>query len=129
VPVPKSSGLKRHNTTASHSSVSESPDRRPRSRQGHASVGEPLVMTPHEQVLRARLERVLSVGRVVERGEREKQRRRTAQRSMSRENEVRDEEGGWPWHERGEEEVPIESVSHGHVVFHRIAEVYSFISS
>lgn len=72
-------------------------------------------MTPHEQVLRARLERVLSVGRVVEHGEREKQRRRTAQRSMSRGNEVRDEEGGWPWHERGEQEVAIESVRRGHV--------------
>lgn len=115
VPVPNSSGLKRHNTIVSHSSVSESPEGRPRSGQGRASVGEPLVMTPHEQVLRARLERVLSVGRVVERGEREKQRRRTAQRSMSRGNEVRDEEGGWPWHERGEQEVPIESVSRGRV--------------
>ncbi|EDQ98634.1 uncharacterized protein LACBIDRAFT_296061 [Laccaria bicolor S238N-H82] len=63
--------------------------------------GEPMGMTPHEQVLRARLERVLcSAGRVVSdqsvqttKGERERERRR-------RSNEVRDEVDGWPWRER-----------------------------
>ncbi|KAF9483102.1 hypothetical protein BDN70DRAFT_350261 [Pholiota conissans] len=102
MPVPGTSGLRRDNTISSH--ISESPSSRPRSRQGRALAGDPLVMTPHEQVLRARLERVLSAGRVVEHGEKEKQRRRAGQRSMSRGNEVRDEEGGWPWHERGERE-------------------------
>ena len=63
------------------------------------------MMTPHEQVLRARLERVLSAGRVVEKGEVERQRqiirqRERRQRSGSRGNEVMDEEGGWPWREQ-----------------------------
>ena len=31
--------------------------------------GEPMGMTPHEQVLRARLERVLSAGRIVSEGQ------------------------------------------------------------
>ena len=98
----------------------ESPARRARSpmsaRQQHQQVrptspGEPLVMTPHEQVLRARLERVLSAGRVVEKGEKEKEverqryimrqrERKNRERSESRGNEVRDEEGGWPWREQ-----------------------------
>ncbi|KAF8907962.1 hypothetical protein CPB84DRAFT_1843795 [Gymnopilus junonius] len=77
--------------------------------------GEPLMMTPHEQVLRARLERVLEQGRVVERIDRENERRKSAERGRSdggsaagsrsgssrrggaKANEVRDEEGGWPW--------------------------------
>ncbi|KIM45644.1 hypothetical protein M413DRAFT_345000 [Hebeloma cylindrosporum] len=97
----------------------DSPSRRARSpmnprhqnQQGlPTSPGEPLVMTPHEQVLRARLERVLSAGRVMEKGEKEKEverqrqiirqrERRNRERSESRGNEVRDEEGGWPWRE------------------------------
>ena len=53
-------------------------------------------MTPHEQVLRARLERVLNAGR--KERERDSERRRQRDRSQSSQsNEVRDEEGGWPW--------------------------------
>jgi len=89
--------------------------RQPHQQAGPTSPGEPLVMTPHEQVLRARLERVLSVGRVVEKGEKEKEverqrhimrqkERRNRERSEeSRGNEVRDEEGGWPWREQERE--------------------------
>ena len=63
-------------------------------------------MTPHEQVLRARLERVLNAGRIVERKghERDSERRSRRDRSQSSQsNEVRDEEGGSPWRglERG----------------------------
>ena len=63
-------------------------------------------MTPHEQVLRARLERVLSAGRIVSEGQaaqttkknsREEIREREKRR---RSNEVRDEVDGWPWRER-----------------------------
>ena len=63
-------------------------------------------MTPHEQVLRARLERVLSAGRIVSEGQaaqttkknsREEMRERERRR---RSNEVRDEVDGWPWRER-----------------------------
>ena len=63
-------------------------------------------MTPHEQVLRARLERVLSAGRIVTEGQaaqttkknsREEMRERERRR---RSNEVRDEVDGWPWRER-----------------------------
>ena len=58
-------------------------------------------MTPHEQVLRARLERVLSAGRIVSDGQaaqttkknsREEMREREKRR---RSNEVRDEVDGW----------------------------------
>ena len=89
--------------------------RQPHQQAGLTSPGEPLVMTPHEQVLRARLERVLSAGRVVEKGEKEKEverqrhimrqkERRNRERSEeSRGNEVRDEEGGWPWREQERE--------------------------
>ncbi|KIK05217.1 hypothetical protein K443DRAFT_130509 [Laccaria amethystina LaAM-08-1] len=69
--------------------------------------GEPMGMTPHEQVLRARLERVLSAGRIVsdsqaaqtttKRNSREEMRERERRR---RSNEVRDEVDGWPWRER-----------------------------
>lgn len=100
-PASPSSGLRRQNTTGAEQAA-QSPDRRARSRQGRMAPGEPLVMTPHEQVLRARLERVLSVGRGVEQGERERVARRAQHRSMSRENEVRDEDGGWPWRTRPE---------------------------
>jgi len=62
------------------------------------SPGEPLIMTPHEQVLRARLERVLEAGKVVERKEREKRRRSESRGGTV--NEVRDEEGDWPWREK-----------------------------
>ncbi|KAF9557961.1 hypothetical protein CPC08DRAFT_724783 [Agrocybe pediades] len=67
-----------------------------------ASPGEPLIMTPHEQVLRARLERVLEAGKVVEKKEREKRRRSESRGATSgaAANEVRDEEGGWPWREK-----------------------------
>ena len=63
-------------------------------------------MTPHEQVLRARLERVLSAGRIVSEGQaaqttkknsREEMRERERRR---RSNEVRDEVDGRPWRER-----------------------------
>ncbi|KAF8965572.1 hypothetical protein BDZ97DRAFT_1918135 [Flammula alnicola] len=118
-PVPSSSGLMRHNTVHSQD-VSESPSNRPRSRPpglpSHAqpAPGEPLVMTPHEQVLRARLERVLSVGRVVDLTEKEKNRnRRHRERSGSRRNEVRDEEGGWPWRERERERGAVEAAAGG----------------
>lgn len=59
-------------------------------------------MTPHEQVLRARLERVLHTGRgVVHSEEREDE----SARSRKRSNEVRDEAGGWPWRERENSDV------------------------
>lgn len=89
----------------------DSPSRRPRTRPPPIGLsrqqvdappptaiapGEPLLMTPHEQVLRAQLERVLNVGRVAEKKER---RDRGRSESGSRKNEVRDEEGGWPWRE------------------------------
>jgi len=76
------------------------PNRRPRSRREPPtppSRGELLVMT-HEQVLRARLERVLNAGRVIEREEHKRDSERRRDRSQtSQSNEVRDKEGGWPW--------------------------------
>ena len=52
----------------------------------------------HEQVLRARLERVLNAGRVIEREEHKRDSERRRHRSQSSQsNEVRDKEGGWPW--------------------------------
>ncbi|KAF4620970.1 hypothetical protein D9613_000125 [Agrocybe pediades] len=87
-----------------------------------ASPGEPLIMTPHEQVLRARLERVLEAGKVVEKKEREKRRRSESRgaTSVAAANEVRDEKGGWPWGEKerggraGGVEVGDESPRTGH---------------
>ncbi|KAF9442863.1 hypothetical protein P691DRAFT_764816 [Macrolepiota fuliginosa MF-IS2] len=58
---------------------------------------EPLPLTPHEQVLRARLERVLISGRVVDDKERSRERRRSRDRSFTR----KDGDGaGWTWSER-----------------------------
>ncbi|KAF8802691.1 hypothetical protein BYT27DRAFT_7260790 [Phlegmacium glaucopus] len=51
--------------------------------------GEPLQMTPHEQALRARLEKVLIVSGGSD--------GRMMQGRGGDENEVRDEQGGWPW--------------------------------
>lgn len=55
-------------------------------------VAEPLPLTPHEQVLRARLERVLIAGRVVDEKERSRERR-----PRSRDHYYRDDVPGWPW--------------------------------
>ncbi|KAH9484738.1 hypothetical protein JR316_0001638 [Psilocybe cubensis] len=129
------------------------------------SKGSPMPMTPHEQVLRSRLERVLEAGRVVQERERARSksksksnssggqdrevgagsdimsivsgssgggvveddsrrgrsggRPRSSRTSMSRDNEVRDEQGGWPWREKGrgsggaEDEQPVEPFGFG----------------
>ena len=62
-------------------------------------------MTPHEMVLRARLERVLvSSGAGVHDVRKERVLDRERKTSS---NEVRDEEGAWPWREREKEPVSL----------------------
>lgn len=89
----------------------ESPSNHPRSRHDPSfspSHGEPLLMTPHEQVLRARLEKVLKSGKVLEKKEHG---RRDRSGSGSASNEVRDEEGGRPWRRTGQSTaLPSDSV-------------------
>jgi hypothetical protein len=114
--VPPDSDLYRINEHPSvprrvqHHDPQESPSKRFRTRHDpfvSPSQGEPLVMTPHEQVLRARLEKVLKSGRVLQKKEcgREAPGRegRGRSESGSRSNEVRDEEGGRPWRRAGQD--------------------------
>ncbi|TFK64967.1 hypothetical protein BDN72DRAFT_846142 [Pluteus cervinus] len=67
--------------------------------------GEPLGMTPHELVLRARLERVLNTGKGIEEREMKKEERNRrslerGRRERTSSNEVQDEQGGWPWRDK-----------------------------
>ncbi|KAF5328769.1 hypothetical protein D9619_011603 [Psilocybe cf. subviscida] len=89
-------GLRRHKTVHT-----------PTSPPAH---GGPLLMTPHEQALRARLERVLVMSTGQERTDKDRRTSNARRRSESRSgNEVRDEQGGRPW----QRDVEAESSTSG----------------
>ncbi|KAF9526890.1 hypothetical protein CPB83DRAFT_837040 [Crepidotus variabilis] len=103
------SGLQRHHTIHTSPRGSGRTSRRPHSPNDRSAParGEPLAMTPHEQVLRARLEKVLNSGKVANGKDRvQRHERGRSQSGSRRSNEVMDEEGGWPWKER---EVALKS--------------------
>lgn len=81
-------------------------------------AAEPLPLTPHEQVLRARLERVLYSGRVVDDKERSRERRRS-----------RDDAPAWSWSERDHHNMMVRSASIANIYPYSSFANYKFISA
>ena len=79
--------------------------------------GEPVPLTPHEEVLRARLERVLSAGRQESREREREERRRSVDKGERRRSgghgqlNVNLVDGGWPW----KDSSPVSTLTRSHI--------------